>query len=68
MRMDKKLCTKEIRAKARKLFGSDDAVREWLYSEAQALGFQKPVDAMRSEEGLQKVRELLGRIEYGIYT
>ena len=53
---------------ARQLFGSERAARAWLEAELPALGFRKPLTVMRERGGLAKVRDLLGRIEYGVYS
>lgn len=57
-----------IRSKAAELFGSEYAAAEWLRSGVQALDFKKPKDLMRSGIGRQRVWELLGRIEHGVFT
>lgn len=58
----------DILEAARQLFGGDRAARAWLESEVPALGFRKPLTVMRERGGLVKVRDLLGRIEHGVYS
>lgn len=55
----------EILAKAHELFGDDD--KAWMQQPARGLDYRIPVDVMLTEAGRQRVYELLGRIEYGVY-
>ncbi len=40
----------------------------WLHSEIPALGGIRPVTLLETETGRQQVRDILGRIEWGIYS
>lgn len=48
------------------VFGDEASARGWLYFKVPALGFKRPIDVMREEGGVEKVLQVLGRIEHGI--
>ena len=50
------------------LFGTTQSFREWLHSSVFALGGKKPIDYLDNETGISLVRDLLGRIQYGVYS
>ena len=50
------------------IFEDKEDFLDWLKSRNQALGDVKPIELLRSQLGLYEVSELLGRIEYGIYS
>lgn len=49
-------------------FGSEDAARQWLNSPQRGLGDAVPLDYAETEVGAREVDNLLGRIEYGVYS
>lgn len=57
----------EIHEKARKLFKGKEA-EAWFQTSNPALGGQTPLERLRKAGGLEEVRDLLGRIEWGIPT
>ena len=57
----------EIREKARKLFRGKEA-EAWLRTPNPVLGGRSPLEHLRAPGGLEEVRDLLGRIEWGIPT
>lgn len=58
----------DIATLAAHVLGSAALARGWLEEPAIALDGRRPADLMTSETGRQLVRELLLRIEYGVYT
>lgn len=54
--------------KAEDVFGSPSAAREWLTHPQPGLGNTRPVEFARTEIGAREVENLLGRIEYGVYS
>jgi putative toxin-antitoxin system antitoxin component (TIGR02293 family) len=54
--------------KGLEIFEDKEDFLEWLKSRNQALGDVKPMELLRSQLGIHEVSELLGRIEYGIYS
>lgn len=53
---------------AARVFGSSQQALEWMGEQILALHGQKPADvAAASEEGLVRVLQIIGRIDYGVY-
>lgn len=50
------------------VLGSDKLFQEWLQSPLIALGGNTPMDYIKNDTGISIVRDLLGRIEHGIYS
>lgn len=50
------------------IFDNKIDFREWLQSPLLALGGEKPVTFLSNDTGLTLVRDLLGRIEHGVYS
>ena len=55
---------REVREKARRVFGSEEDVEAWLFRPAQSFGSRAPVAVLQDPEGVELVRVLLGRMEY----
>jgi hypothetical protein len=54
--------------KAEDVFGGGDSAREWLTSPQAGLGNAVPLDFAKTEIGAREVENLLGSIEYGVYS
>lgn len=54
--------------KAGDVFGNAASAREWLIHKQTGLGGAVPFDFAKSEIGAREVENLLGRIEYGVYS
>jgi putative toxin-antitoxin system antitoxin component (TIGR02293 family) len=54
--------------KAEDLFGDAKAAREWLTNKQAGLGNAVPLEFAKTEIGAREVENLLGRIEYGVYS
>jgi putative toxin-antitoxin system antitoxin component (TIGR02293 family) len=54
--------------KAEDVFGDAASAREWLTHKQTGLGGAVPIDFARTEIGAREVENLLGRIEYGVYS
>jgi putative toxin-antitoxin system antitoxin component (TIGR02293 family) len=54
--------------KAEDVFGSAGAAREWLTHKQPGLGNVPPLEFAKTEIGAREVENLLGRIEYGVYS
>jgi len=50
------------------VFEDEEKVKGWLNSPIWALRYQKPIDLMDTSTGLKMVDNILGRIEYGVYS
>jgi putative toxin-antitoxin system antitoxin component (TIGR02293 family) len=53
---------------AREVLGSVEAADTWLATSQRALDFQLPRALLRTAPGRMAVEQLLGRIEYGVYS
>lgn len=59
----------EIFQSATDLFEGDiAAAREWLQSPERALGNASPIDYAVTDIGAREVRNLLGRLEHGVFS
>jgi putative toxin-antitoxin system antitoxin component (TIGR02293 family) len=54
--------------KAEDVFGDAENAREWLTHPQRGLGNAVPLEFAKSELGAREVENLLGRIEYGVYS
>jgi putative toxin-antitoxin system antitoxin component (TIGR02293 family) len=57
-----------LMGKAAKVLGGIEAARQWLNSPQFGLGGAVPLDYAETEIGAREVENLLGRIEYGVYS
>ncbi len=58
----------EIVARAIDVFGGAEQAVAWLQGEATALDGRQPIELLRTPSGTELVEQLLGRLEYGVYT
>ena len=58
----------EVAALGINVFNSADHFREWLKRPLRPLGGKKPIEMMVNIYGLEMVKQLLGRIEQGVYS
>jgi len=54
--------------KACTVFGNVKSAREWLTHDQPGLGNAVPLEFAKTEIGAREVENLLGRIEYGVYS
>lgn len=57
-----------IAAHALEVFEDPNTVGNWLSRPNRALGGAAPVEVLDTDAGTEQVRELLDRIEYGVYS
>jgi len=50
------------------VFEDEEKVKRWLNSPNRALNNIKPIDLFNIPTGLKMVNDILGRIEYGVYS
>ncbi|MHB1666079.1 type II RES/Xre toxin-antitoxin system antitoxin [Thiomonas sp.] len=50
------------------VFGDQGRAREWLREPQFGLGMRAPLHLVRTDAGTQEVWDLLGRIQYGVYS
>jgi len=58
----------KLLGKAVKVFGDMEDAKQWLNSPQFGLGGVVPLDYAQTEIGAREVENLLGRIEYGVYS
>jgi putative toxin-antitoxin system antitoxin component (TIGR02293 family) len=57
-----------IAAQASEVLGGDEKAGRWLHNPNRALGGKPPLDLLDTDLGSRQVEEVLGRIEYGVYS
>lgn len=65
---DKVLRFARLLGQAVQLFGSLKDARRWLKAPQRGLGGAVPLDFAQTETGAREVENLLGRIDYGVYS
>ena len=58
----------KLMGQAVKVFGNTEDAKQWLNSSQFGLGGAVPLDYAKTEAGAREVENLLGRIEYGVYS
>jgi putative toxin-antitoxin system antitoxin component (TIGR02293 family) len=53
---------------AEEVLGNRDKAIAWLHTPNRALGGETPLSMLDTEVGYQRVRDILGRIEHGVYS
>ena len=51
-----------------KVFDSEERFNEWIFRPNRALGSTSPYELMDNQYGREEVRNLIGRIDYGVYS
>jgi putative toxin-antitoxin system antitoxin component (TIGR02293 family) len=65
---DRVLRFARLMGKAVEVFETKENARQWLASPQAGLGGAVPLDYAETEIGAREVEDLLGRIEYGVYS
>ena len=65
---DRVLRFARLMGKAVEVMEGEDSARRWLTSPQVGLGGATPLDYAETEVGAREVEDLLGRIEYGVYS
>lgn len=50
------------------VFENESSFRHWMDTPNRALSFQKPLDLIDNQFGREEVRNIIGRISYGVYS
>ncbi len=58
----------EVKALATSVFGGQPEAEQWLDRPALALNGSRPIELMKTIQGSKAVKDLLARIEHGVYT
>ena len=59
---------KRILEKATELFKSPERAQHWFQTPKIALGGKSPSEYAQTEDGASEVEDLLGRLEWGVYS
>lgn len=51
-----------------KVFESEERFNQWIFRPNRALGSTSPYELMDNQYGREEVRNLIGRIDYGVYS
>ena len=65
---DRLIRVARVMAHAIQVLGSRDKAANWLRAANRALDGSAPLSLLDTDIGAQQVSEILGRIEYGIYS
>jgi putative toxin-antitoxin system antitoxin component (TIGR02293 family) len=65
---DKIMALADIFAYGFEVFEDKDNFRQWIQAPLRALGGKSPFDVLHSSFGREEVRNIIGRIEYGVYS
>lgn len=58
----------EVISRGIKVLGTVENFTDWVHSEVRALDYKKPIDYLDTSFGAQLIKDILGRIERGIYS
>ncbi|MCL1483744.1 MULTISPECIES: MbcA/ParS/Xre antitoxin family protein [unclassified Marinobacter] len=59
----------ELLAAANELFENDELeVNAWLNRPLRAIGYKTPIEYMDSPEKIGTLRDVIGRLEHGVWT
>lgn len=58
----------ELYAYGFEVFEDEESFKRWMDTPNKALNFQKPIDLLDNQFGREEVRNIIGRIEYGVYS
>jgi putative toxin-antitoxin system antitoxin component (TIGR02293 family) len=58
----------EILGRTTSLLGSQPDAEAWLEKPAMALDGRKPIDLLSTAAGVKVLEDVIGRLEYGVYT
>lgn len=56
-----------ILGQAAEVLGSCDRAEQWFNEPARGLDYQPPCSVIDDDHGYQRIKDYLGRIEYGVY-
>jgi putative toxin-antitoxin system antitoxin component (TIGR02293 family) len=57
----------DILEKAVQVIGNEDNARKWLHSPKRVLNGKTPAEHAQAMEGAEEVRQILGRMEHGVF-
>ena len=57
-----------IASEAARVLGDERKAGSWLRETNVALGGERPIDVIRNDLGARQIEDVLGRIEFGVYS
>lgn len=57
----------DVTARAIEVFGSREKALRWLKTPVRSLGDQSPLSLLDTPEGVDRVTDVLGRVEHGVW-
>ena len=57
-----------VAVQAEEVLGSTQTAERWLKEPLPALGTETPLELLDTDEGVQMVSDILGRIEHGVFS
>jgi putative toxin-antitoxin system antitoxin component (TIGR02293 family) len=57
-----------VAARAEKVLGRREAAQLWLIQPNRALGGSAPISMLDTDEGIDQIEAVLGRIEHGVFS
>jgi putative toxin-antitoxin system antitoxin component (TIGR02293 family) len=65
---EKILSVADIYSYGYETFEDEEAFNRWMFRSNKALGGQSPYDVIDNQFGREEVKNLIGRIDYGVYS
>ncbi|MCU7548551.1 DUF2384 domain-containing protein [Chitinophagaceae bacterium LB-8] len=65
---EKILSLADIYSYGYEVFEDDQRFNEWIFHPNKALGGQAPYDLLDTQFGREEIKNLIGRIDYGVYS
>lgn len=65
---DKILGLADIYSYGYQVFEDQDSFNEWIFQPNKAIGGQAPFDLLHTSFGKEEVKNVIGRIDYGVYS
>ncbi|WP_151893641.1 type II RES/Xre toxin-antitoxin system antitoxin [Patiriisocius marinistellae] len=50
------------------VFGTIERFKKWVHQDVRALSYKMPIDYLDTTFGIKMVRDVMGRIEHGVYS
>lgn len=57
----------DVTARAIEVFGTREKALRWLKTPVRSLDDQTPISLLKNPEGVDRVQDILGRVEHGIW-
>ena len=58
----------ELYGRGYEVFEEEKKFQKWMHSEIRALAYQKPIELIDTPFGIEDIKNILGRLEHGVYS